>query len=108
ESLRGPQFHHAWADEFCAWRRPEAVLTNLRLGLRLGDDPRLVLTTTPRPIPALRRLLAESGVVIDRAGTQANATHLSPGFLEHLRALYAGTRLEAQELEGLVVEAEGA
>ncbi len=108
DSLRGPQFHHAWADEFCAWRRPEAVLSNLRLGLRLGDDPRLMVTTTPRPIPALRRLLAETGVVIDRAGTQANARHLSPGFLKHLRTLYAGTRLEAQELEGLVVEAEGA
>ena len=108
DSLRGPQFHHAWADEFCAWRRPEAVLSNLRLGLRLGDDPRLMVTTTPRPIPALRRLLAEAGVVIDRAGTQANAEHLSPGFLAHLKTLYAGTRLEAQELEGLMVEAEGA
>ena len=108
DSLRGPQFHHAWADEFCAWRRPEAVLGNLRLGLRLGEDPRLMVTTTPRPIPALRRLLAEGGVVVDRAGTQANAAHLSPGFLAHLKTLYAGTRLEAQELEGLVVEAEGA
>ena len=108
DSLRGPQFHHAWADEFCAWRRPDAVLTNLRLGLRLGVDPRLVVTTTPRPIPALRRLLAEANLVIDRAGTQANADHLSPGFLAHLKTLYAGTRLEAQELEGLVVEAEGA
>jgi predicted phage terminase large subunit-like protein len=108
DSLRGPQFHHGWADEFCAWRRPELVLGNLRLGLRLGDDPRLVVTTTPRPIPALRRLLGETRVVVDRAGTQANADHLSPGFLAHLRALYAGTRLEAQELEGLMVEAEGA
>ena len=108
DSLRGPQFHHGWADEFCAWRRPELVLGNLRLGLRLGDDPRLVVTTTPRPIPALRRLLGETRVVVDRAGTQANAGHLSPGFLAHLRALYAGTRLEAQELEGLMVEAEGA
>ncbi|MGV8929243.1 MAG: DNA-packaging protein [Brevundimonas sp.] len=108
DSLRGPQFHHAWADEFCAWRKPEAVLTNLRLGLRLGDDPRLVITTTPRPIPSLRRLLVETGLIVDRAGTKANADHLSPGFLAHLRTLYAGTRLEAQELEGLVVEAEGA
>lgn len=108
DSLRGPQFHHAWADEFCAWRRPETVLENLRLGLRLGDDPRLMVTTTPRPLPALRRLLAQDGTCIDRAGTQANAAHLSPGFLKHLRALYAGTRLEAQELEGLVVEADGA
>jgi len=108
DSLRGPQFHHAWADEFCAWRRPEAVLENLRLGLRLGEDPRLMVTTTPRPMPALRRLLGQDGTCIERAATKANAVNLSPGFLKHLRALYAGTRLEAQELEGLVVEAEGA
>ncbi len=108
DSLRGPQFHAAWADEFCAWREPERVLSNLRFGLRRGDDPRLVLTTTPRPIPALRRLLAEAGVETTRGGTAANAANLSPGFLAHLRALYGGTRLEAQEIEGLVVETEGA
>jgi phage terminase large subunit-like protein len=56
----------------------------------------------------LRRLLAEDGVHLDRAGTAANAANLSPGFLNHLRALYGGTRMEAQELEGLIVEAEGA
>ncbi len=108
DSLRGPQFHAAWADEFCAWREPERVLSNLRFGLRLGPDPRLVLTTTPRPIPALRRLLAEPDVETTRGGTGANAANLSPGFLAHLRALYGGTRMEAQEIEGLVVETEGA
>jgi len=108
DSLRGPQFHHAWADEFCAWKKPEAVLDNLRLGLRLGDDPRLLVTTTPRPMQALRRLLAEAGTIVRRAGTADNAGNLSPGFLTHLRSLYAGTRLEAQELEGLIVETDGA
>jgi phage terminase large subunit-like protein len=108
DSLRGPQFHAAWADEFCAWRRPEAVLSNLRFGLRLGSGPRLAVTTTPRPIPALRRLMVEAGTVTDRAETAANATNLSPGFLDHLNDLYGGTRLAAQELEGLVVEGEGA
>lgn len=108
DSLRGPQFHHAWADEFCAWRKPEAVLDTLRMGLRSGNDPRLVVTTTPRPLPALRRLVAQTGVRMERAPTAANAEHLSPRFLEHLKALYAGTRLEAQEIEGLIVESEGA
>lgn len=108
DSLRGPQFHAAWADEFCAWREPDRVLSNLRFGLRRGDDPRLVVTTTPRPIPALRRLLAETGLETTRGGTEANAANLSPGFLGHLRDLYGGTRLEAQEIEGLVVETEGA
>jgi phage terminase large subunit-like protein len=108
DSLRGPQFHHAWADEFCAWRKPEAVLDTLRMGLRLGDDPRLVVTTTPRPMPALRRLLEQEGVRMDRAPTAANEANLSPRFLAHLKTLYAGTRLEAQEIEGLIVESEGA
>jgi phage terminase large subunit-like protein len=108
DSLRGPQFHHAWADEFCAWRRPETVLSNLRLALRLGRDPRLMVTTTPRPLAALKRLIAEAGTQLARAATRDNAAHLSPDFLAHLRTLYGGTRLEAQELEGLVVEAEGA
>jgi len=108
DSLRGPQFHAAWADEFCTWREPERVLSNLRLGLRRGDDPRLVITTTPRPIPALRRLLAEPDLEISRGGTAANAANLSPGFLGHLRSIYGGTRLEAQEIEGRLVETEGA
>uniref|UniRef100_A0A0N4ZLY2 FAD_binding_3 domain-containing protein n=1 Tax=Parastrongyloides trichosuri TaxID=131310 RepID=A0A0N4ZLY2_PARTI len=91
-----------------AGRRRLATLSNLRFGLRLGADPKLAITTTPRPIPALRRLLAEPGVVKARLATKDNAAHLAPGFLGHLQALYAGTRLEAQEMEGLVVEADGA
>jgi phage terminase large subunit-like protein len=108
DSLRGPQFHAAWADEYCAWRDPERVLSNLRFGLRRGAAPRLMVTTTPRPIPALRRLMAETGLAISRGGTGENAMNLSPGFLAHVRGVYGGTRLEAQELEGLVVENEGA
>lgn len=108
DSLRGPQFHAAWADEFCAWRKPEAALSNLRFGLRLGINPLLMVTTTPRPIPALRRLMAEGGTVTDRAATSANAENLAPSFLEGLLSVYGGTRLAAQELEGVVVEGEGA
>ncbi|WP_421729751.1 DNA-packaging protein [Brevundimonas sp.] len=108
DSLRGPQFHAAWADEYCAWREPERVLSNLRFGLRLGDNPKLVVTTTPRPIPALRRLMAQPGTTFTRGATQDNRENLSPGFLSHLRNLYGGTRLEAQEMQGLIVEADGA
>ena len=107
DSLRGPQFEAAWADEFCAWARPEETLAMLRLGLRLGDDPRLVVTTTPRPMAALRALKAEAACVATHAPTRDNADHLAPGFLDGLTALYGGTRREAQEMEGLIVEAEG-
>ncbi len=107
DSLRGPQFGAAWADEFCAWSRPDETLAMLRLGLRLGDDPRLAVTTTPRPLAALRVLREEAGCVVTHAPTRDNAAHLAPGFLKGLTALYGGTRREAQELEGLMIEPEG-
>ncbi|WP_419252155.1 DNA-packaging protein [Caulobacter sp. ErkDOM-YI] len=107
DGLRGPQFHAAWADEFCAWPKPAQTLAMLRFGLRLGEDPRLVVTTTPRPIRALKTLIAEPGVAVTRAGTAANADNLAPAFLSTLQALYGGTRLAAQELDGVIVEDEG-
>jgi phage terminase large subunit-like protein len=107
DSLRGPQFHAAWADEFCAWRRPAETLAMLRFGLRLGEDPRLVVTSTPRPIRALKALIAEPCVAVTRAGTSANADNLAPAFLRTLESLYGGTRLAAQELDGIIVETDG-
>jgi len=104
ESLRGPQFHYGWADEFCAWRMPAETLALLRMGLRLGTQPRLCVTTTPKPLTALRVLMNEAGVVTTRSATQENAAGLSDSFVESLNALYGGTRLAAQELEGLVVD----
>jgi phage terminase large subunit-like protein len=108
ESLRGPQFGAAWADEWCAWRMPEPTLALLRMGLRLGARPRLVLTTTPKPTAALRRLMKEPGLERTDLPTRINAAHLAPAFVEGLEALYGGTRLAAQELDGRVVEGDGA
>ena len=105
DSLRGPQFDAAWCDEFCAWPRGGETLALLRMGLRRGSDPRLMLTTTPRPTPDLRRLMDEPGVVVTRAATRENAANLAPRFLAQLSSVYGGTRLAAQELEGQVVEA---
>lgn len=104
EGLRGPQFHAAWADEFCAWRNAGETLAMLRFGLRLGEDPRLVVTTTPKPGLALRALIGEAGLARTHAPTSENADRLAPAFLETLNGLYGGTRLAAQELEGLIVE----
>ncbi|MBX9576731.1 MAG: terminase family protein, partial [Caulobacteraceae bacterium] len=108
DSLRGPQFAAAWADEFCAWREGEATLALLRMGLRLGAAPRLCVTTTPRPTAALRRLRAEPGLVETHAATHDNAENLAPGFVAGLERLYGGTRRAAQEIEGRVVDAAGA
>ena len=173
ERLRGPQFHAAWGDEFCAWGYGVETLAMLRLGLRLsagdgeripvgprsqgsalstrrglaasphahgdeeggraqapsdrvargslqesaqapsdrvarGSPPRLMLTSTPKPGRLLRGVLDEPGLVRTDAATRANAAHLAPGFLAAMLDLYGGTRRAAQELDGRVLEVEGA
>lgn len=109
DSLRGPQFGAAWADEFCAWQYPDEMLSNLRLGLRLGDTPRLTLTTTPRATPAMIKLAATKGIVVHHATTQDNSLHLPPIFLSAMKETYGQTRLGRQELDGeLLTEPEGA
>lgn len=104
DGLRGPQFTAAWADEFAAWARPQQTLDMLRLGLRLGERPRLVVTTTPRPIPALRKLLNSTSVAVTRASTAANRRNLSDGFFEAMQAQYGGSALARQELDGELVD----
>ncbi|MBW8303596.1 MAG: terminase family protein [Brevundimonas sp.] len=108
ERLRGPQFHAAWGDEVCAWERGAEALAMLRLGLRLGEAPRLVLTSTPKPGRLMRGVLAEAGCARTDAPTAANAANLAPGFLAAMQDLYGGTRRAAQELEGRLLEAGGA
>lgn len=107
ERLRGPQFDAAWADEFCVWKRAEYVLSTLRLALRRGTAPRLVVTTTPLKKVSLEKLMAEATCVITRAGTQANAANLSPGFVESIVALYDGTNLIEQEVLGNLIDGDG-
>ncbi|WP_159730287.1 DNA-packaging protein [Methylosinus sp. Ce-a6] len=104
DSLRGPQFSAAWCDELAKWRYAEESWDMLQFGLRLGEWPRQIVTTTPRPIPLLKRLMSERGVVTTRATTRQNAANLAPSFLESVVAQYAGTRLGRQELDGEIVE----
>ena len=103
DSLRGPQFDCAWGDEFCAWSDAEATLSNLRLALRLGTDPRLCLTTTPRPMKLLDRLIAEAGTHVTHSRTHDNADHLAPGFIARMEESYGGTELGRQELDGRIL-----
>jgi phage terminase large subunit-like protein len=104
ESLRGPQFEAAWADELAKWRHAEATFDMLQFGLRLGARPRQVITTTPRPIALLKRLMADPSTAITHAATQDNAVNLAPDFVDHVLARYAGTRLGRQEIDGEIVE----
>jgi phage terminase large subunit-like protein len=102
--LRGPQFSAAWCDELAKWRHAEATFDMLQFGLRLGTRPRQVITTTPRPIALLKRLMADPATALTHAGTAANAWHLAPAFLETIVKRYRGTRLGRQELDGEVIE----
>ncbi|MBK5960681.1 ATP-binding protein [Rhodoplanes elegans] len=104
DSLRGPQFDAAWCDELAKWRHAEAAFDMLQFGLRLGARPRQMITSTPRPIPLIRRLLADPYTRVTRAGTAANRDHLSPVFLETIVSRYAGTRLGRQELDGELID----
>jgi phage terminase large subunit-like protein len=109
ETLRGPQFDAVWADELAKWKSGQDAWDMLQLGLRLGDDPRACVTTTPRNVGFLKDLLACPSTVQTHAPTEANRAYLADGFLEEVQRRYAGTRLGRQELEGvLLADAEGA
>lgn len=104
DSLRGPQFAAAWCDELAKWRQPETAWDMLQFGLRLGNNPQVAVTTTPRPIPLLKKLLADGATVLTRASTEDNARNLSPGFIAEMKRRYAGTALGRQELMGEIVD----
>src|SRR5690606_5979027 len=104
ESLRGPQFDAAWCDELAKWRHAEATFDMLQFGLRLGERPRQIVTTTPRPIPLIRRLMKDARTAITHAGTAHNAYNLAPAFLQNVLGNYVGTRLGRQEIAGEIIE----
>lgn len=99
DRLRGPQFHGAWCDELAAWRYTD-TWDQLQFGLRLGEKPRTIITTTPRPTPLIRELTSrtDGSVKVVRGSTFDNAKNLAPSALAQLRARYEGTRLGRQEL----------
>ena len=109
DSLRGPQFDVAWCDEAAAWPKGQAVWDMLQMALRLGDCPRAIVTTTPRPVPLIKDLIGDPATVMTRARTAENAENLAPGFFEGIERAYGGSRLGRQELDGeLIEDAEGA
>jgi len=104
DSFRGHQFDCVWGDEFAKWRDPQDALDMALMALRLGADPRLLLTTTPRAIPALKALMVQPGVTITRSGTAENEANLADGFVAYLQDRYGGTELGRQELNGEIIE----
>lgn len=116
DRLRGPQWHRAWCDEVAAWgavstgagvgegRRLQEAWSNLDFGLRLGDKPRAIITTTPRPIPFLRALLKNPRCITTRGSTFDNAANLAASALDTFRDVYEGTRRGQQELYGEILD----
>jgi phage terminase large subunit-like protein len=109
EALRGPQFDAAWVDELAKWKNGQEAWDMLQFALRLGENPRQVVTTTPRNVGVLKAILKNPSTVVTHAPTEANRAYLAASFLEEVERRYAGTSLGRQELEGVLIEeVEGA
>jgi phage terminase large subunit-like protein len=109
EALRGPQHSHGWADEIGKWPHGVQAWDNLAMGMRLGQRPRILATTTPRPVPLVLRLQSDPSVVVTRGRTRDNAAVLPEAFMAEMRRSFDGTRLGRQELDGeLLLDVEGA
>lgn len=104
ERFRGPQFAAAWCDEIGKWPHAEEAWDMLQFGLRLGDNPRQLATTTPRATKLIRRLVADDRTRVVRMTTADNAKFLAPNFLDAVVARYKGTLLGRQELDGELIE----
>lgn len=103
DQLRGPQHHVAWADELAKWRYLEDSWSNLLLGLRLGEAPKVLATTTPRNIPLLRRLVEDETTQVVRGSTYDNRSNLPQSFFEQVVGQYEGTRIGRQEIYGEIL-----
>jgi phage terminase large subunit-like protein len=109
DSLRGPQFEVAWADEIAKWKRAEDAWAMLQLAVRLGENPRIVATSTPRTVPLILELTKDPQTIVTRARTTDNRAFLAESFIASMRARYDGTALGRQELDGeIVTVADGA
>jgi predicted phage terminase large subunit-like protein len=104
EQLRGPEHEAAWSDELAKWRYAQDTWDMLQFGLRIGDQPKQLVTTTPRPIPVVRELLNSKDTFVTRGSTYDNFENLSPNFLAKMREKYEGTRLGRQELHAEVLD----
>lgn len=104
DRLRGPQHDGFWADEIAAWDDPQSCWDQLQFGLRLGRHPRGIVTSTPRPIPLVRALVADTTVAVTRGSTFDNTANLAASFITTIKTKYEGTRLGRQELYAEILD----
>jgi hypothetical protein len=109
DRMRGPQHDHAWVDEPAAWRRGERAFDMLMFGLRLGSNPQVLLTSTPKAVKLIKDLVADPKVFFTKCTSYENRAQLAPSFFSEIIAKYEGTRLGEQEIYGQLLEiGEGA
>jgi phage terminase large subunit-like protein len=106
DQLRGPQHHFAWVDELAKFEYMQEAWDQLQFGLRLGEHPQCLVTTTPRPLPLIKKLMTRegNGVYVTRGATIDNMSNLAKSTVNELYERYGGTRLGRQELEGEILE----
>ena len=104
DQLRGPQHQKAWVDELSKFKYPQESWDNLMFGLRIGEKPQAVVTTTPRPIKTIKALIQDNRVAVTRGHTLENRDNLAPDFLRYILEKYEGTRLGRQELAGEILD----
>lgn len=104
DRLRGPQHHFGWLDELASWRHLQHAWDMLQMGMRLGEHPRICITTTPRPLPLIKQLLKDERTAVVRGSTYANIDNLAPSFKRAVLSKYEGTTLGRQELEAEILE----
>ncbi|MCL7377470.1 terminase large subunit domain-containing protein [Streptomyces sp. 35G-GA-8] len=104
DRLRGPQHHYGWFDELAAWRRLRSTWDMAQMGMRLGDHPRICITTTPRPLPVIKELLKDPATNVVRGSTYDNLHNLAPTFRRAVVSKYEGTTLGRQELDAEVLD----
>lgn len=103
DQLRGPQHHAAWVDELAKFRYMQETWDQLQFGLRLGEHPQALVTTTPRPLPLIKKLIDDPDTVVTRGATLDNKANLAANTVKQLYERYGGTRLGRQELEGEIL-----
>jgi len=104
EKLRGPQFDLIWIDELAKFRYPDEIFDQAMLTLRLGKKPRAIITTTPKPIPIIKRLMDRADVAVTKGSTYENTQNLSEIFINNLREQFENTELGAQEIYAEILE----
>jgi phage terminase large subunit-like protein len=104
EKLRGPQFDAAWIDEWAKFKNPEEVWNQLLFCLRLGNHPRLIITTTPKSQPFLKQIMKRNDIIITKGSTYDNQEHLPESYIKELQAQFDQTRIGAQEIHGQILD----